>query len=438
MPESILVTIPTDTVNDETVRIVAWKFASGSLVQKDDLICEAETSKALMEIHAPEAGTLIYSGSVGDDVPVGATICEILPDGFVAAPAAVEHSSSNGRPANVSLPPSHHGPARLTPLALKVATEFGIDIAEFAPGTLIRRDDVLRKAGRLPPEQKPAPVPQKKAAGTASAPVISGAVEWSDLPRRKVVEGGVLATAQSEAVSSFVSALCRAPGLRSRADKLGFPAVGLNALIIFETGRLLRKYPVFNAVYDRQRIGIYRDVNIGWAIDEGGRLVVPVVRNADQKTLAEIGARMQEQLHGYVEDTLATADVAGGTFTVTDLSGDGISFFQPLISQWQSAILGIGSDRTTKEEAFCLTLAFNHRLTEGRAAARFLSELRERLEAHSIVESESETVLGADSVKPFCALCQRDSAQLAGLKAILLKSEMPVGFVCSLCVAGWL
>ncbi len=166
--------------------------------------------------------------------------------------------------------------------------------------------------------------------------------------------------------------------------------------------------------------------------------MVPVVRNADQKSLAEIVARMQEQLHGYVEDTLATADVAGGTFTITDLSGDGISFFQPLISQGQSAILGIGSDRTTKEEAFFLTLAFNHRLTEGRAAARFLAELRERLEAHSIVESESRAAFDADSAKPFCALCQRDSAQLAGIKAILLKSEMPAGFVCSLCVAGWL
>jgi pyruvate/2-oxoglutarate dehydrogenase complex dihydrolipoamide acyltransferase (E2) component len=445
MPESILIAIPTETVNDETVRIVAWKFASGSLVQKDDLICEAETSKALMEIHAPEAGTLIYSASVGDDVPVGATICEILPAGFAATPAAVNHPSSNGLTADLPSPPgqpvagdaSRHGPARLTPLALKVATEFGIDIAEFAPGTLVRRDDVLRKAGKLPPEKKIAPVPQQKAAGAASAPVISGAVDWSDLPRRKIIEGGVLAAAQSEAVSSFVSAICRAPGLRSRADKLGFPAVGLNALIVFETGRLLRKYPVFNAVYGRQRIGIYRDVNIGWAIDEGGRLVVPVVRNADQKSLAEIGARMQEQLHGYVENTLATADVAGGTFTITDLSGDGISFFQPLISQGQSAILGIGSDRTAKEEAFFLTLAFNHRLTEGRAAARFLAELRERLEAHSMVEGESGGALAADPVKSFCALCQRDSAQLAGIRAILLKSEMPAGFVCSLCVAGW-
>jgi pyruvate/2-oxoglutarate dehydrogenase complex dihydrolipoamide acyltransferase (E2) component len=438
MPEPILVAIPTETVNDETVRIVAWKFASGSLVQKDDLICEAETSKALMEIHAPEAGTLIYSASVGDDVPVGATICEILPEGFVTAPAAVRPPSSNGLPADVPLPPGNRGPARLTPLALKVAIEFGIDIAEFAPGTLIRRDDVLRKAGKLPSEQKPAPVPKQRAAPAASAPVISGAVDWSDLPRRKIIEGGVLAAAQSEAVSSFVSAICRAPMLRSRVDKLGFPAVGLNALIIFETGRLLRKYPVFNAVCDRQRIGIYRDVNIGWAIDEGGRLVVPVVRNADQKSLAEIAARMQEQLHGYVEDTLATADVAGGTFTITDLSGDGISFFQPLISQGQSAILGIGSDRTMKDEAFFLTLAFNHRLTEGRAAARFLAELRERLEAHSVVESGSAAVLASDSAKSFCALCQRDSAQLAGIKAILLKSEMPAGFVCSLCVAGWL
>jgi hypothetical protein len=95
--------------------------------------------------------------------------------------------------------------------------------------------------------------------------------------------------------------------------------------------------------------------------------------------------------------------------------------------------LGVGSDRSQREEVFYLTLAFDHQLAEGRAAARFLTDLRERLEAHSTLESDA-----AAAAEPFCLLCQRSSGHLAGLKAILLKSERPSGFVCSLCVAGWL
>jgi pyruvate dehydrogenase E2 component (dihydrolipoamide acetyltransferase) len=430
MSDRVLVSIPHETVNDETVRILSWKFASGSQVRQDELVCEAETSKAVMEIHAPEGGTLIYSASVGDEVPVGAPICEILPEGQLAVPAELGHSLSNGHLRDPAAPSSLE-PARLTPLALKVAADFGIDIAAFAPGTLVRQKDVLRKAGKLPREEEraitPARVPAK------SARVISGAVDWEELPRRKIVEGGILAAGQAASVSSFVSTVCRAPGLRSRTAKMGFPSVAFNALIVFEAARLLRKYQAFNAVFDGSRMGRYREVNIGWAIDEGGKLVVPVVREADRKTLAEIAAVMQEQLEGYIGDSLAPADFSGGTFTVTDLSGDGVSFFQPLISQGQSAILGVGSDRSQREEVFYLTLAFDHQLTEGRAAARFLTELRERLEAHSTLESDA-----AAAAEPFCLLCQRDSGELAGIKAILLKSERPSGFVCSVCVAGWL
>jgi pyruvate/2-oxoglutarate dehydrogenase complex dihydrolipoamide acyltransferase (E2) component len=430
MADRVLISIPHETVNDETVRILSWKFASGSLVRKDELICEAETSKAVMEIHAPEDGTLIYSASVGDEVPVGAPICEILPGGQLAAPDELRHSASNGDSRD-SAAPSSRGPARLTPLALKVAADFGVDISDFAPGTLVRRKDVLRKAGKLPREEERAAAPARDPA--KSARVVSGAVDWEELPRRKIVEGGILAAGQAGSVSSFVSTVCRAPGLRSRTAKMGFPPVAFNALIVFEAARLLRKYPVFNAVFDGSRMGRYREVNIGWAIDGGGKLVVPVVREADRKTIAGIAAVMQEQLERYVEDSLAPADFSGGTFTVTDLSGDGITFFQPLISQGQSAILGVGSDRSQGEEVFYLTLAFDHQLTEGRTASRFLAELRERLEAHSTLESDA-----AASPEPFCLLCQRDSRELAGIKAILLKSERPSGFVCSFCVAGWL
>lgn len=82
MPEIVYVAIPQETVNDESVRILAWKVASGTVVEQDQALCEIETSKAVMDIEAPAAGTVVYSAQAGDEVPVGSTICQIVPAGM--------------------------------------------------------------------------------------------------------------------------------------------------------------------------------------------------------------------------------------------------------------------------------------------------------------------------------------------------------------------
>src|ERR1700735_194533 len=97
MPEIIFVTIPQETVNDESVRILAWKVASGSKVEKDQQLCEVETSKAVMDIEAPAAGVVVYSAKAGEEVPVGSMICEIVPEGMMgraqSVPAVVQSAA---------------------------------------------------------------------------------------------------------------------------------------------------------------------------------------------------------------------------------------------------------------------------------------------------------------------------------------------------------
>ena len=154
----------------------------------------------------------------------------------------------------------------------------------------MRRDDVLRRAGKLPPESAPAPAakasaPAKAAEPVENAPVAGVGVTWSDLPRRKIFEAKVLGQGQARTVQSQVTSSVRAPRLRARLERLGLTSLGLGALTIFEAARLLRKYPEFNAIHDRGRMGQYADVNIGWAIDGGQGLMVPVVPQADQKKI---------------------------------------------------------------------------------------------------------------------------------------------------------
>src|ERR1700727_52059 len=95
MPEIIFVTIPQETVNDESVRILSWKVASGSKVEKDQQLCEVETSKAVMDIEAPEAGVVMYSAKAGEEVPVGSMICEIVPEGMTVTAQSVPASTQS-------------------------------------------------------------------------------------------------------------------------------------------------------------------------------------------------------------------------------------------------------------------------------------------------------------------------------------------------------
>ena len=478
MPEIVYVTIPQETVNDESVRILSWKIPSGSKVEKDQQLCEIETSKAVMDIEAPEAGTVVYTAKAGDEVPVGSTICQIVQEGMaapapvdaVAEPAPVE-TESKAAPASepapapaptvaasakASLPTdtavdaviddADLPPARLTPLAAKLAEEFGFAKESFARGSLIRRDDVLRRAGKLPVEAPAKPATPAPAAAKAApaeqvenAPVAGVGVTWTDLPRRKTFEARILSQGQARTVQSQVTTSVRTPRLRARLERLGLSSLGLGALTIFETARLLRKYPEFNAIHDRGRIGIYADVNIGWAIDSGAPanqgLMVPVVPQADQKTPAEIVEIMQRHVDSYVENKLATSDFLGGTFTLSDLSGDGISHFNPLISQGQAAILGVGGELDgAGNETLYLTLAFDHQLAEGRKAAQFVRELAERLEAHAALEPAPVQPAPAQG-EPYCSLCQRDREALKAIRGILVKSEIPAGYVCSVCLA---
>jgi len=465
------VTIPQETVNDESVRIVGWKAVSGSAVEKDQLICEIETSKAVMEMYAPVAGVLEYQAAVGDEVAVGTPLCTIggsasVPDtvanGSTASHVDIPEASRQGG-ANTS--PSLHKqeppvtplpmlakdlpPSRMTPLARKFAAEYKIDISAFPPGSLVRKNDVLRRAGlqvedalALVMSRQPIAERAIQTQTPKPTPAVGVPVQWKNLVRKKVIEGKILAAGQSTTVQSSVTRRVNAPLLRKRTRELHQSEVAFDALILFEASRVLLQFPQLNSLHDAGRIGQYSQININWAIDSGSNLAAPVVKQCDQKSFGEIAAVMDRQLEAYLDNNLGLEELTGGTFTVSDLSADEVCFFNPLISQGQSAILGVSSDvNAAAEEELYLTLSFDHQLTEGRTAARFLQELAIRLEAHSTVEAlkDPAKVPAANEATPdaHCEICQRSYAQLRRSRAVLLRSEIPAGLVCSLCVGGF-
>ena len=241
-------------------------------------------------------------------------------------------------------------------------------------------------------------------------------------------------------LASLVTTACPTRGLRGALAR--HPGLGgdLAAIILCETARLLRKFPVFNAFHAEGSIHYYADVNIGFAVDDGRGLKVPVIKNADRKGIAEISAEMRELVIAYLEGKLSVESLSGATFTVSDLSGMAVSAFHPLINHGQSAILGVCAEvfpAGGAEGAFNLILAFDHQLSEGWTAARFLNDLRERL-AH--YESAMLAERKAPTEEPRCSRCGKGFHELAANGHALVQAVGADGgprLLCKLCFEGW-
>ena len=154
--------------------------------------------------------------------------------------------------------------------------------------------------------------------------------------------------------------------------------MSLLEVVIFESARLLVDFPDLNGYYARDKAWQYSAVAVGFAINLGRSLRVPVVHDAATLSQREIAQAVRDLSLRYLRDELQLADLTGGTFTVTDLSSHGVEHFVPVLNQRQSAILGICAERVGRRE---LVMTFDHRMTDGMRAGTFLSKLRERLEA---------------------------------------------------------
>jgi pyruvate/2-oxoglutarate dehydrogenase complex dihydrolipoamide acyltransferase (E2) component len=184
---------------------------------------------------------------------------------------------------------------------------------------------------------------------------------------------------QQACLNSMVNIELDTNGLFAVTDRyLKVFRTSLLPLIIYETSRLLLKFPQLNAFYLDQEILRYHHVNIGIAIDLDQGLKTVCLRNASALALPEVEKQLLNMSNKYVDRKLESADLNDITFTITDLSAEGIHFFTPLINQRNAAILGIAAPK--RGGAMVLSLTFDHRVTEGKTASRFLRELKERLE----------------------------------------------------------
>jgi pyruvate/2-oxoglutarate dehydrogenase complex dihydrolipoamide acyltransferase (E2) component len=472
------VVIPHESVNDESVTLLSWQVANGEEVKEGQPIASIETSKAVMEINASATGFIQRLFQPGEDIVVGGILCRIYED---ASQCTLEEAASSqpgqlldaprltrppSLPKGVSITPpqvnaeidpleSESAPVRNGDRVPSNSTRFSKQAAEllmqhqlepalFAGRGLVRTVDILEYLGsggsrQGTSETEPFETTTDRVTSPTGSPSV--AVRTEKLSRRKRAEVNNLASAYRHALVSNVSVVVPTRGLRAAAAQHPEIQQNVTAVIIFETARLLRKYPHLNAFYADGKICFYEAVNIGFAVDGGRGLKVLMIRDADSKGIAEIAVEMQELLVRYLNDDIPTELLEGGTFTVTDLSGEGVFSFHPLLSQWQSAILGIGGEffvPGTASGLFNLVLSFDHQVSEGRQAAQFLSELRQRLQYYEeALRNSGRSHEGTE--EPHCFRCLRPAGELQEWGHFLLLSVKPDGtpkHVCSICLQG--
>jgi pyruvate/2-oxoglutarate dehydrogenase complex dihydrolipoamide acyltransferase (E2) component len=357
MSEPVPVPVPQINPNDEHAVVVRWHVAKGARVRAGQPLVTLETTKTTFDVDSPSDGYAFFEHEANDEIAVGAPVAWIsAEEGAIEIPQA----------APPAVPPVAAAD-RFTRKARKLMKERGLGEADFPGSEKVDADAVERVAAARGAKAEAAP----------RAP--HGAVPL-ELTPAKITEIQTLRRVREQVVPSTVAIALDAQRLdaRLRREVAAQGPVSALELALYETARLLPQWPELNGFYADGRAWSHADVAIGFAVNLGRSLRVPVVKDAARLDLAGVARAVRELTLRYMRQELTIDDVMGGTFTITDLSGEGIVHFVPVLNERQSAILGLCAARADGSRELVLT--FDHRLSDGMRAARFLAELRTRLE----------------------------------------------------------
>jgi len=448
MPTDVVMPQMGESIAEGT--IVRWIKKIGDKVDRDEPLFEISTDKVDAEIPAPAAGVVTeIRHKEGETVPVNTVVAVIgeagearattppatpavrAPEAPSAAPVSTPRPSPQAdgsvsqaappRPSPASAAPetrSDDGESvvrqRSSPLVRKIAKEHNVDISQLRGTGIsgrVTKDDILGFLGQEGQEgqegqvgrvgqvgesrEKPAtpPRPEPAMAPPPFKPGASDHVEKMSVMRKRIAEHMVMSRRTSAHVHSVFEVNFSRIAMIREKKKAEFEAAGgkltFMSFILKAVVDALRAVPVVNASVDGDNIVFHKNVNLGVAVALDWGLIVPVIKNADEKnllglsrTLADLAARARAK-------QLKPDEVTGGTFTITNPGVFGALFGMPIINQPQVAILGVGNiekrpvvidDAIAIRPMGYLTLGYDHRLIDGAVADEFMSNLKHTLE----------------------------------------------------------
>ena len=398
----IEVTVPVLPESVSEATLMTWHKKVGEAVARDENIIDLETDKVVLELPAPQAGVIVeiveqdgatvVSGQLIAKIDTAAKAGDAAPAAEAAPAAAVEAAPASNAQAGVAMP-----------AAAKLAAEKGVDVAAIQgsgrDGRVLKEDVANAKAA-------PAAAPAAPANSTFSTVTVSPTPTVQiagDRPEQRVpmsrlrqrVAERLLQSQSENAILTTFNEVNMKPVMELRNKykdkfqkehdvKLGFMSFFVKAAVA-----ALKKFPVVNASIDGKDVVYHGYFDIGVAIGSPRGLVVPILRNADQMSLADIEKQIAEFAVKAKDGKIALEDLTGGTFSITNGGTFGSMMSTPIINPPQAAILGM---HATKERAMVedgqvvvlpmmyLALSYDHRLIDGREAVLTLVAIKDALE----------------------------------------------------------
>ena len=391
-------TIKVPPVGESITEVVLsrWIKQDGDFVEMDEIIAELESDKATFELTAEKAGVLKTVAKEGDTLAIGAPVCTIEEGAAApAAPKAAPEAAPAAAPLEKSAPTeqktSSYAAGAPSPAAAKILAEKGLDtVAGTGVGGRVTKEDALKAA----PAAKAAPVTPAKT--TVSAPAGARAERREKMSSlRKTVAKRLVAVKNETAMLTTFNEVDMQPIMDIRAkykdkfkEKFG---VGLGFMSFFTKAvcEALREFPAVNARIEGEEI-VYSDfVDVSIAVSAPKGLVVPVIRNADGLSLAQIEQAVVDLATKARDNKLAIDEMTGGTFTITNGGVFGSMMSTPIINAPQSAILGMHNiverpvamnGQVVIRPMMYVALSYDHRIIDGRESVGFLVRVKQLLE----------------------------------------------------------
>jgi len=408
-------------------KVVRWYKKAGDAVKKGEPVLEIETDKVNLDLESEQDGTLAeVSAGEGDVVPVGGRLALVLATGEKApekaqekAPDArratdkkdsVKHSTGEygeavemkgprvdraAAPpvaANVVAMPAAGGRRRSSPLARKMAEEMGVSLEQIqgsGPHGRIVASDIKSAGVGQGVGQAPSPVPMK-APGQAAPLLQSKSIPLTAM-RRTIAKR--LAESTGPIPHFYLTAdydVTNLLSMRTQLNEALGAKLSVNDFIVRAAALALRHHPAVNSSWSEDAISQHGEIHIGIAVSTPEGLITPVVRNADQKSIADIGAEVRALAEKAKNRKLQPHEYQGSTFTISNLGAWGIEEFTAIINPPNVAILAIGAAEARPvanaerqivvRDRLKITMSCDHRVVDGAAGADYLKTLRQYLE----------------------------------------------------------
>lgn len=400
---SLVIKVPPVGESISEVTLSQWIKKDGDYVEMDEVIAELESDKATFELTAEKAGTLKTIANEGDTLEIGAPVCSIEEGGSAdTKPAAQETApakeESKPAAANTAEKGSTYASGSPSPAAAKILAEKGLDTSSVkgtgVDGRLTKEDALNAEAGKKASAPAPAKAP---AAQPAKVSVPGSRVERREKMSslRKTVAKRLVAVRNETAMLTTFNEVDMQPIMELRAkykDKFKEKySVGLGFMSFFTKAvcEALKDFPSVNARIDGEEIVFNEFADISIAVSAPKGLVVPVIRNAEAMSLAQIEASVMDLAVKARDSKLTLEEMTGGTFTITNGGVFGSIMSTPIINAPQSAILGMHNiverpvalnGQVVIRPIMYVALSYDHRIIDGRESVGFLVRVKQLLE----------------------------------------------------------